>query len=387
MNRHLIIFFTGCFLLTTHEIKAVENSLTEAAKKISGQDFQSGLTYSAQVADNKTMEFRFRLNEKTISMSMGYGEKSGKARLIGVDARNGQIVNLSRKEAEAFSALLMQVGKRFMGKTLLEESLLRTVNLLADWPVNLPLNYSLDKPLHTTPYNNIPGKEAEKISDICGAMNLMHSGGYPVWGTWRYFEELGTVGPYPWNQGDCLGRCGVGCPGDGQPDNSIYVFSQDCFNHDACVRDQGTYDVDCDLIFFDAIGDFLYGPSCQKDNVDIVINGQDQSVVILKGELIDISVSIVNAPSGVPADFWLYAETTAGTYWYTFDGGWQLSNVPLTLIQRNIINRSSYLLFHGVLPPDFPMGASTFYFAADTNQDGVFSGIKHYEDALEMTIQ
>lgn len=60
----------------------------------------------------------------------------------------------------------------------------------------------------------------------------------------------------PYVQGDCFGRCGPGC-------GTVGVYSEDCLNHDGCVRNgHSLASPYCDDQFLACIDDEIFGPNC-----------------------------------------------------------------------------------------------------------------------------
>jgi hypothetical protein len=72
--------------------------------------------------------------------------------------------------------------------------------------------------------------------------------------------------PGLWETGECFGNCGEGCPGDYQQQ-----LTQDCANHDQCVRN-GHWIVSgwCDDDFTLAIDDELYAPTCVSTGGQVI---------------------------------------------------------------------------------------------------------------------
>ncbi|MGD8376737.1 MAG: hypothetical protein PVF68_11400 [Acidobacteriota bacterium] len=268
-------------------------------------------------------------------------------------------------------------------RSSLEDGLARALNLLASWPPNLPIRGSLRDGLLEAANGRwrVEGSTAD-IQDICGKMNRLHTGTYPVNLIPRGFEAL--VGPYPWADGGCMGRCGAGCPGDGPPNNTVFAFGQDCFDHDACVGDQGLTDLDCNLIFPAAVDDFLYGPSCQKDNVDLAVNGGDGPVTLPAGEPIELRVSLVGVPAGLVVDYWLYVQTAAGLYWLDGSGSW-VSGAPAPARIGPLVQVFDRVVYQGPPPAGMPPGPATFYVSVDLAPDGAFTG-RQFEDAVDVTV-
>jgi hypothetical protein len=76
-----------------------------------------------------------------------------------------------------------------------------------------------------------------------------------AWST-SSFDHAGNSTYTPVEYGQCFGRCGIGC--DPQAD-----YTQDCHNHDACVRNgHVTWSGYCDDQFSAASDDEMYAPVC-----------------------------------------------------------------------------------------------------------------------------
>ena len=359
---------------------AQEEYDVRSPRELSGRDPASGLSFSAAAVGGSHHVFHLERNGQRLRVLVGVDHRE--LQLSATRAGGGPPARLTRSDQHALARLASVLD----GNRPLEHGFLRVLNLLASWPADLPLEASLKDGVVTTADGAWPLTEGEDIADICGKMNQSHDGTYPIFGFPRHFKDLGIVGPYPWSGGDCLGRCGAGCPGDGPPNNSVFAFGQDCFNHDTCVRDLGLFDLDCNLIFLATFDDFLYGPSCQKDNADIVINGQDVPLTVSAGDPIEIRVSLMNVPEGPPVDYWLYAKTPAGTFWLDLAGGWTPGPPPVPALQGFLVNVDDHLVYEGPLPVGFPAGLSTFYLSVDLSRDGSFSP-RQFEDALEVTVE
>ena len=88
-----------------------------------------------------------------------------------------------------------------------------------------------------------------------------------------------VVGPYPFQPNGCFGRCGTGCIGDpggpgGLIQNDVNIFTQNCFNHDACVDALGDLHPCCMEMFLLTIDDFYNGTDCTPV-LTVTINPQE----------------------------------------------------------------------------------------------------------------
>jgi hypothetical protein len=348
--------------------------------EIAGQDAGLGIAFSVKKMDHDRYTVTYRFNNKMVTIRISYAAGNRAATLRGIDMQTGDITVITSGESELLAAFLDKFLNEFTGQRKLEMLFIRTLNLLASWPSPKPLimEFGMNR------MEDIPTPESPGIEDICGKVNQLHEGEYPIWGIWTPFAPR-EVGPYPWDLADCLGRCGKGCVGDGPPNNDIYIFSQDCFNHDVCVGDRGTFDLGCLIAFDETFDDFLFGASCQKDNLDIIINGQDDPVAMGINDVLDITVTVKNVPPSltIRGYYYIYAETASGTYWYHLTSGWLQDDSPIPYIYYSLVNIQDYPIYADLLPPDFPTGLSTFYFTfvPDT---GPISG--QFEDALEVII-
>jgi hypothetical protein len=105
------------------------------------------------------------------------------------------------------------------------------------------------------------------IISICDKVNGFHWAYYPDWfsspeADSEYLKfRLVNVS----DQGYCMGRCGLGCPGDGLPScGNVFRYTQACLNHDACSEDFGVFSSPCMSILDYCRDDCLYAPVCEN---------------------------------------------------------------------------------------------------------------------------
>lgn len=348
---------------------------------IRGEDPATNLRFWAGWDGESAQWFQLESDSVAIRVRLGNGPGP---RWFVIESQGAGLAGPGRLTASDTAALQRLMASLRPMNSPLEGGFARVVNLLASWPAKLPVAGSLRDGILEAPGGRWRASgSTENIVDICGKMNQLHRGTYPVFLIPRRFEAV--VGPYPWTGGDCQGRCGAGCPGDGPPNNSVFAFGQDCFNHDACVRDQGLVDPDCDLIFPRTLDDFLYGPSCQKDNADITINGQDGPVDVTVSDRIEIRVSLIDVPAVRRVDYWLYAQTASGIFWLDSNGNWVLGGQPIAARTGALVEVFDRSVYEGPLPPEFLLGLGTFYLSLDLVPDGVFSK-RQFEDAIDVRV-
>jgi len=368
----VILLFSSIPILDS----AAREFLTKTDRQIVWQDTFSNARFSAYQLKNE-IEITFHLQHKKIIVRIEKNADNLSATLLGHNITTGKTETFSEEDASFFNQLLRIAAKENLGHAELGFMTLRAINLLANWPEGKPLQIKFEKTESSASADRGDFSAAD-IDDVCEKVNQLHDGGYPVFFIWRPFFDR-EVGPHPWEQGECMGRCGRKCAGDGPPDNGLSIFSQDCFNHDVCVEDQGELNLDCMLIFDDAFDDFLFGPSCQKDNVDIKINNNDGPLTLTDDEILDIRLSIQNVPVSVWGDYLLSAETSTGTFWYNEQSEWILSESPVVHLSATLQNFTNYQIFDEIPPEEFPLGEISFHF--------YFRHLdQSYEDAVEINL-
>ncbi len=126
----------------------------------------------------------------------------------------------------------------------------RSLEVLSNWPLHHPLDLVSEDELQT-----------RRSSGLCERINEPAIARY---GVFKDREHERIIGPYPFASGGCVGRCGKGCIGDGQPNNSANRFTLSCFDHDVCAEVEGLLDFECDAIFADTVVDFYDAQDCNE---------------------------------------------------------------------------------------------------------------------------
>lgn len=102
---------------------------------------------------------------------------------------------------------------------------------------------------------------------ICNKRGQSHIAVYPG-PTWSPYGTPGNlndwVAEWPTVGGDnCVGRCGKGCPGGIFFEcEDLFRYTQDCFNHDVCVKTFSIGAPQCMYIFNDTAEDCWAAPDC-----------------------------------------------------------------------------------------------------------------------------
>ncbi len=114
---------------------------------------------------------------------------------------------------------------------------------------------------------------------------------------------------------------------------------------------------------------------------DIKVNGVDGPVIVPAATNILATVALAPGPlTGLLADWWIWADTPFGRYWYVQPSGWALSPVPMLATTTPMVNLPTRNLRNQPLP----IGAYSFGFAVEP-ADGVFDGT--FIDWVDVTVQ
>ena len=104
--------------------------------------------------------------------------------------------------------------------------------------------------------------------------------------------------------------------------------------------------------------------------IDIKVNGSDGTVVVSPSNNVLVTVELEDGEyTDTPADWWIGAASTIGTYWYNSSGNWVPSNTPILYSQDPLHDVPETT----VLDMQLPVGIYTFFFVLDDNPDGSFN--------------
>ncbi len=116
---------------------------------------------------------------------------------------------------------------------------------------------------------------------------------------------------------------------------------------------------------------------------DVKANGSDGPVTVTQGTNLTVIVSIdPGNHTGENADWWVYATSPFGTYWYTLNSGWLPSETLIRVHGRPLFNLSPYTVLD---MSTLPVGDYNFNFAVDGNMDNIRDAT--YLDSELVTIQ
>jgi len=278
------IFFCLAIVSAEHFVDSDIHFSIKTKKEISGYSKAFGTHFHSKDTDKNIFETKIFINNKQIHVGVGYGERTGEIYILGENVNTKDIINITTDEADILNRNLQSLLKGETGFDNLEENLARTLNLLSSWPATLPVIVDPDK--ITIPDEcNLTYPDGISVN-ICPKINGLQEGRYATegehcgWAKYYGVPVLKLDEPTAWREnvdhlvgGDkCFGRCGKLCIGDGEPNNTVNIYTQDCFDHDLCAENEGTLDAECNWMFISAIDDFFYGPICPALDLIFVID-------------------------------------------------------------------------------------------------------------------
>ena len=275
----------------------------EREDEIAGYTSDLDMSFSA-VAKKDMKKITLHFNGKEIRVLKGYGEREKEFYLEGCAIDSGEIVTFTAEDFSTLETLMLEME---LDDNNLSKMFLRTLILLHSWPLNLPLLIVMDESkifLLTQNFNSlvfnrfnfdrknigaafldVKGTEeftiaAPSIISICSDINKEHHGRYFrfLWFPFMPLPLWEVVTEVVGGCGRCFGRCGRACLIDGGLlNNEFNRYTQDCFNHDACVCNVGQFEVECTILFVACIDDFYLAPDCGSHFTLTVINGAIQT--------------------------------------------------------------------------------------------------------------
>ena len=105
---------------------------------------------------------------------------------------------------------------------------------------------------------------------------------------------------------------------------------------------------------------------------DIKVNGSDGPLTISQGYSLVVTAALDPGDhSGENADWWVYAISPFGTYWYTLNLGWQPSDTPIRVYGGPLFTLIPFAILEKSM---LPVGDYEFTFEVDGNMDNVKDG-------------
>ncbi len=174
-------------------------------------------------------------------------------------------------------ALVPQLADAVKAGNGAADRMLRAATVWGDWPTTMKLQHELS------------AEQSRGWTSLCGSMYTAVAASWDdQYGGWwasnttvyPYIGDYNGDGPTYWSNGtswltsniihaspvyeygSCFGRCGGGCTG--WTSGGVHVYTQDCTNHDACVRNNGhtTTDYYCNDQFASTTDDATFAGNC-----------------------------------------------------------------------------------------------------------------------------
>jgi hypothetical protein len=264
----------------------------------SGWDVYAGPTANGESYGKRMTKIEFYLGEKTLLVQAGRGELYIK----GFTTSTGVLTSLTTGEKKLLKDALEHNGNVELGEHA--DLFLSSLNVLSSWPKNMLVFIWNDSDkamsavgndgLATMPRKDFDARNTDaatvvpldrqaiegltppvldmtatdvrepdsvqSVTSICFALGHKYKG--------RYFkcDDILCIGRTKFvylhyvGGGSCFGRCGSGCLGS--PHGRKYT--RDCFNHDSCVKNLGTFARSCDIMFNACVDDAINAPNCPK---------------------------------------------------------------------------------------------------------------------------
>ena len=136
------------------------------------------------------------------------------------------------------------------------------------------------------------------------------------------------------------------------------------------------------IILFLLVGFFAITSNASAAPVpDVKANGQDQTVYIdtqsYTAESIRITASLdPGLSSGDLADWWVWADTKWGRFWFqpdNYGGTWVKSDIPIVAHAGPLVTLAPYEIYFD-WSWDLNIGRYEIFFAVDSNMDNIFDG-------------
>jgi len=103
---------------------------------------------------------------------------------------------------------------------------------------------------------------------------------------------------------------------------------------------------------------------------DLTVNGKEGPVSVAEGTLLTADASLALDPrihNKDNADWWVWAETPVGTFWYTLGSEWILSEMPIVTYSGPLFSLSPRTVYSR---DTLPVGAYIVHFDVDLNMNG-----------------
>jgi hypothetical protein len=213
--------------------------------------------------------FEVTLSFRGLTLDGTYDLGSAAASLDGFATENGEDTQLQEEDTAALRAFL----KALEGQSRSEKAidmLIRSTSVWAEHTPTMPLTKRVFGDagrawtlLCANLYTYVDGTHDDSNYSRWAANSSAHVliGDYGTASTFYWTGSAWSTTPYnhaawPYEYGNCFGRCGADC-------GSGHVYSQDCLDHDICVRNgHSLASFWCDDEFVDCVDDTTFAPNC-----------------------------------------------------------------------------------------------------------------------------
>jgi hypothetical protein len=253
---------------------------------VAGRDAPSGAEFSARAeGDVVTVEVALHGGKRLLAR---IDHAAGSVSLRSLAAGPGGAetpASVDEADMRALQALSRGLGELPRGSA--RDALEGLLALLAEAPPGVVLDVDTAAPA--------PGERGRVAAAQAGIRSLCDTaratGSYTLGG--QRVSTRGAVGPCYNEANECLGRCGRGCrsttvAGYSNP-STVQRFTQDCLNHDLCVKRTGGNFGPCTDELLAAADDFLLAPDCASlsgrwtDNLDEVWRLEQRADLSVRG--------------------------------------------------------------------------------------------------------
>jgi hypothetical protein len=252
--------------------KAIAGTLSATVSdgQVSGKlDNQvDSVEFTSIARDNAVYEVSLTVHGMTLDATFSLDDKA--ASFDGFVSETGedtQLLDEDRAALKAFYEAIQAKGGEGAPKTM--DMLIRATSIWAEAGTSVPLS------------RRVMGEEGRGWTLLCSRLGQYVDGTHDDWSrnrwnaTSSYHVMIGDYGPstyywtgsawttqgfdhanWPYEYGNCYGRCGSDC-------GSGHVYSQDCLDHDGCVRNgHAIASFWCDDEFTSTTDDFSFAPNC-----------------------------------------------------------------------------------------------------------------------------
>ena len=227
-----------------------------AANRVAGYSPTSNISFSSVLQSDGSMAIELDIGKKTIHIDHS---STGSLVRLGMEVAGKPGGSLTKRELRALQRLYETLATELEPPNDLEMKLLKSIDAIVTM---VPPGQRLDnKPSPLQQGKSLATPQA--ITMICKERGGC---GWASYSDNKGYHSVNVIVGDP--ASSCLGRCGAGCDG---ASNKPLVYTQECLNHDICIKKWGTRgflgnkygkDDQCEDEFDAAISSYLRGDNC-----------------------------------------------------------------------------------------------------------------------------